>query len=72
MLENRFSALIIEDPNEPGVKYFNYLGLDEFQNLVIQIKFKMPRYMALCLKTAQHFVEKAKNFYEDKFKSFDK
>lgn len=28
--------------------------------------------MALGLKTAQHFVEKAKNFYEAKFKSFDK
>jgi Ca2+-binding EF-hand superfamily protein len=46
--------------------------MDSFFSSRISIKFKLRRYMALGLKTAQHFVEKAKNFYEAKFKSYDK
>ena len=71
ILLNRFSYLLKDDPLTPDTPFINYRGMESFFNSKISIKFPLKKYMALGLKTAQHFVEKAKTFYTAQFHEYD-
>ena len=68
---NNFPHLLKDDPLNPGTKYISYRGIEDEYNSKISIWFPIKKYMALGLKTAQHFVEKAKMFYQSQFQEYD-